>query len=261
MSTKEHVIGRDNLSQRFIFDFLTAMHTIVAGATRSGKSVFSYLVLMYAALDPRVKVMGVDPSGILLAPHRSEGDHMGIHLGTDNPEHMVEVAERAVRIMDQRIAMLMERGHDKVPDAAFGPEFPILLFVLEEYAGTLDTLKLADQSRRPADKLYPRMVGAVGRLLREGAKAGVRVLTILQKPEAATLHDRAQYSRRVSFRLDNRDAVAMLMESADPETTKWLMNVPPGMGLLHEAGEPMRRFRADRIEYSIYRALVTGAGQ
>src|SRR5699024_12028247 len=36
-------------------------HTVVAGATRSGKSVFSYVVLSQLARLPFVQVVGVDP--------------------------------------------------------------------------------------------------------------------------------------------------------------------------------------------------------
>ncbi len=250
--------GTDEHGHAVGFDFLAPMHTSTGGGTRSGKTVTSYSILAAAAQDARVCVVGVDPSGILLAPHLGNVDGRLIHLGTDDAGHAIDVVEALVRVMDARIRLILDHGHDKVPDTAFGPQFPVYLIVLEEYAGTLAWLQSLDQTRKPAERLHPRMVSAVGRLLREGAKAGLRVFTILQRPEAAVLHDRAQYSRRISHRLDNADSVRMLFEGADSETIQRLMNVRPGVGLIHEAGESLRFFRADYLDYAAYRAAVLG---
>lgn len=252
-----HKIGIDEYGCPLVWDFIEARHSVVAGQTRSGKSATAYVVNAAASDDSRVKVVGIDPSGILLGPHpEARSTSSKIHLGTSDPEHAVQVVEALVRIMDYRNANLLRQGHDKIPDLMFRAEFPIYLCVLEEYAGTLEWIKLQDATRKPADKLHPRLVGAVGRLLREGAKAGMRVLTIIQRPEASTLHDRAQYSRRISHRLDNADSVRMLFDAATPEQTSALMNAPPGVGCIQEAGTPMRRFRTDYIEYPAYTARV-----
>ena len=251
--------GIDENGKAVRFNFSAAMHTVLAGVTRSGKSVTAYSLLAEAALDPRVKVCGVDPSGILLAPHCASEDLVTCHLGTENPGEAIDVVERLVRIMDSRIKVLLERGFDKVPHEWFSPRDPILLVVLEEYAGTLEWLKSVDQSLKPAERLLPRMTSAVGRLLREGAKAGIRVLTIVQRPEAAVLHDRAQYARRISHRIDNADSMRMLFEGAKPELLDRLKSAAPGLGLLDEAGEPLRFFRAYDLDYQSYRRVVVAA--
>src|SRR5699024_12543066 len=59
-------------------------HTVVAGATRSGKSVFSYVVLSQLARLPFVQVVGVDPSGLLLAPFVDAGaEHLALGTAVD----------------------------------------------------------------------------------------------------------------------------------------------------------------------------------
>jgi DNA segregation ATPase FtsK/SpoIIIE-like protein len=255
----ESVVGRFEDGDSLQWDFATAAHSVIAGATRSGKSTLAYSVLSHAATSRHIAVVGVDPSGILLAPHRRSVSDWRVHLGTDNPHFAVDTMRELVGVMDARIDELMNRGLDKIPGAAFGPAFPLLLVVLEEYAGTLDWLRSNDALHR--ERLLPQMVGAVGRLLREGAKVGIRVLTLLQRPEATVLHDRAQYARRIAFRLDNADSVRMLHEASELDTVRRLMDAAPGVGLWHEAGERLRFFRADRLDYTTYRRTVLEAHQ
>lgn len=251
-------IGIDERGHPVYFDFAATIHTATAGRTRSGKSVYAYVVLAVAAMQPSVRVCGVDPSGILLAPHRrSESDPL-IHLGTGDPEAAVAVVEKLVAIMDKRISLLVSRGLDAVPMQAVRPEFPVHLCVLEEYPGTLAWLEMIDQPRKPAERLAPRMKSAVGRLLREGAKARVQVFTIAQRAEASTLHDRMQYARKVVFAQDNADSVRMLLD-VEPEIVSRILNMQPGQGMVHEAGSPPRFFRSDMMDYETYRRLVKHA--
>jgi len=251
-------IGIDERGYPVFFDFAATIHTATGGRTRSGKSVFAYVVLAVAALNEKVRVCGVDPSGILLGPHKADENDSLIHLGTGSPEGAVAVVERLVKIMDGRIKQLMERGLDAVPILSVRPEFPIHLIVLEEYPGTLAWLEVTDQPRKPADRLAPRMKAAVGRLLREGAKARMQVFTIAQRAEAATLHDRMQYARKVVFAQDNADSVRMLLD-VDPEVVSRILNLGPGQGVFHEAGATPRFFRSDFVDYETYRGVVMSA--
>lgn len=252
-------IGIDELGHSIFFDFSATIHTAVAGRTRSGKSVFAYVVLAVAALNEKVRVCGVDPSGILLGPHRV-GDDPLVHLGTSDPDAAVAVVERLVKIMDARIQKLMEHGLDAVPIGSVRREFPVHLCVLEEYPGTLAWLEMTDQAKKPAERLAPRMKAAVGRLLREGAKARVLVMTIAQRAEAATLHDRMQYARKVVFAQDNADSVRMLLD-VEPEVVSRILNLGPGQGITHEAGSEPRFFRSDFVDYETYRGVVMNASQ
>lgn len=76
--------------------------------------------------------MGVDPSGLLLAPHRRGDDDALIHLGTADPEAACQVVEQLVRMMDKRIRILLERGLDSVPKCVHRRAFPLFLIVFEE---------------------------------------------------------------------------------------------------------------------------------
>lgn len=254
--TRAPTFGVDENGRDVVWDHFAAMHSVIQGATRSGKSVLAYAVLAAAARDPRVRVVGVDPSGLLLAPHRRGNDDVLIHLGTADPESACQVVERLVRLMDERIRLLLERGLDSVPGQVHRPSFPLFVIVFEELPAILSWLASVDPSRKPAERYKPRMELAMGRLLRESGKAGMRVLTIIQRAEAATLPERSQYARRVSMRVDNSASVSLVMELATPDDVDRIMGLPPGQGVIHEAGSPLRFFRSDFLEYGDYRSAI-----
>lgn len=229
-------------------------HTILAGATRSGKSATSYVLLAGASCDPSIAIVGCDPSSLLLAPFEDAGQSQ-IVTGTRDLPAMAASLEALVQVMDERIAILRALGVDKF---APSPQRPTVLVVMEEYAGTLAACETYDAAQKPADRIKPKVLGAVGRLLREGAKAQIFVFTIIQRPDASILGgaDRAQYSRRITHRLDNADGVRMLNEDTDLDTTSRLMSARPGVGLLNEAGEPLRFFKSVLLEYPAFVGYV-----
>lgn len=226
-------------------------HTVISGATRSGKSVASYVILSQLADRQDIAVVGIDPSGILLGPWAElDGTHPWYALGAspDDLDHAVDVLTALVNLMDRRIADLLVHGVDKITD--FTPEHPAVIVVLEEYAGLLSALDAHDK------KAAKTATALVGRLLREGAKVGISVLTILQRPEASILHDRAQYSRRVTFRLDNADSVRMVAESATDDATDRILTLSPGRALFLEAGEQEQFVTFPNMSYEQYRRAV-----
>lgn len=251
--------GVDDQGAPVEFNFDWAVHTVLGGSTRSGKSVCSYRILAAAAYEPGIRVCGIDPSGLLLAPHRRGDDDLLIHLGTGDSASAVAVVERLVKLMDARIRMILDKGLDAVPAKAITADFPTYLVVLEEWPATQAWLESEDQTRKPAERLLPRMISAIGRLLREAAKARIFVFTIVQRAEASTLPQRSQYARRISFRTDNTSSVQMLFEIADTEMVERIMGFKPGQGMIHEAGDKPKFFKADFIDYADYRALVLNA--
>jgi len=230
---------------------------LLVGATRSGKSAMTYALLCQAASDPTVLVAGVDVSSILLSPFATEATKPWVHLGSANLEHAVEVVENMVSEMQRRLDFLIASGLDKVNP---GVDFPIVLFVLEEYPGLLGALDGWDAASgvKAADRLKPRLLLGVGRLLRESAKVGIRVLTISQTAHKEILGGdlRSQYSRRWCHRLDSAGDVSLCLESATKEQVEGLMTSQPGVSLYWEAGHPIVSARSHFIEYPAYRDFV-----
>jgi hypothetical protein len=206
-----------------------------------------------------IAVVGCDPSSVSLAPFAdaTTGGDPHIFLGTSDATllALLEFLVYLLAIMDGRITQLRRAGLDKLRPS---PGLPTILLVLEEYAGLLAACDAYDAIRKPGERIKPLILGHIGRILREGAKVQILVWAIIQRPDAAIIGgaDRAQFSRRITHRLDNADGVRMLNEDADPDTIQRLMQAKPGIGLLNEAGEPLRFFRSVLIDYPTYAAYV-----
>ncbi|MFU0804765.1 MAG: hypothetical protein ACFWTS_04585 [Pseudoclavibacter caeni] len=230
------------------FDWTDPVHTIISGRTGSGKSAGLYGVLLRAAADPRVQVWGVDPGEVTLNPFAAAHPDRFV-LGTASGEAVVALLTRLVEIMTDRLARLRRLGVDKVPSQLYSPEIPTILVVLEEWGGTFTAYER---------KVTQQIAALVGRLLREARKTGISVATVLQRPEAALLPDRAQYGRVLDYALDNADSVRMTMPTASPADIEWLTSkIPAGQGLLLDPnlGGP-HRFRSAWLPYEAYTAGV-----
>lgn len=226
-------------------------HTVVAGATRSGKSVTTYAILAGLSAMSWVQIAGIDPSSILLAPHaRDRPQQFALGTSPGAVTGAINLLDRLESEMDRRIARLAAVGIDAIPASWRDPRLPWIVVTLEEYAGFLASCTKNQRTEA---------VRVVGRILREGSKAGIHVLTILQRPEATILHDRAQYARRIVHRLDNADSVRMLLESASSEAIARHMNLPPGISVVHEAGAKSHLVRSDYLPYPSYARCVQTA--
>lgn len=232
-----------------------AAHMVVQGTTGSGKSVGLYSLLGQVVRAPDVRVTGVDPTGLLLGPWAGRrvlpiGNIPGPVCGTADPGRYVLVLDQLVREMDRRIANL-PAGADQVE---LGPDCPVLLVVLEEHPATL---RILDGHDPKLGKLYRALVG---RLLAEGRKAGVRVVLVTQRADAAIVgaYERGQASHRISFRVDSLDAVRMLHPDGTADVVAEHATAPAGVALLTAPGVPLTRLRAPWVTYAAYCAAVTG---
>lgn len=222
-------------------------HVVVSGITRTGKSKGSQS-LVVGTLLPWVKYCGIDPSAGLLKPLKFfSGRPQDFVLGSDLGwiDNAVALLERCVEVMRDRISSL--GWAEKIGD--FSTEVPVIVVVLEEYA---NLLVAAENHGKDGKKIKAKIISLVGSLLREGAKVGILCFTILQRAEAAVLHDRSQYSLRISYRQDNRDSIGMLFDQPEPEEISRIVSLSPGRGVLCDAGQPLRWFQTPNPAYSDY---------
>lgn len=222
-------------------------HVVISGITRTGKSKGSQS-LVVGTLCPWVQYVGVDPSAGLLKPLKFfSGRPDDFVLGSDPDwiDSAVTLLERCVEVMRSRIASL--GWAEKISD--FSTETPCVVVVLEEYANFLTAL---ESHGKDGKKLRGKVVSLVGSLLREGAKVGILCFTILQRAEAAVLHDRSQYSLRISYRQDNRDSINMLFDQPEQSDVARIVALLPGRGVLSDNGQPLRWFQTPNPEYSDY---------
>lgn len=244
------LLGRTETGEPITLDsWVDAGHAVVQGVTGAGKSGFAYAVLAQLVRDSAVRVAGVDPTGLLLRPFAGTADARWQVTSLRDPGAVEVLLTRLVDELDARVAALPVHL-DRVE---LGPDRPCVLVVLEEFPGLLRALDAADV------KLGKRVRALVARLLAEGRKAGVRVLLLAQRAEAATIgaFERAMCDLRVSFRTDNRSAVELLHPGTDSDTADAHTTALPGVALISRPGHPLSRFRAPWLgSYAAYSAAV-----
>jgi S-DNA-T family DNA segregation ATPase FtsK/SpoIIIE len=224
-------------------------HLVVQGCTGSGKSRWLYGVIPQLAARPDVLLAGADPTGLLLRPFTGTRHDVWMTSGMAEPLAHVELLERLVVEMDRRVLELpLDRDEVNV-----STDLPLIIVLLEELPGLLRTVEQVDT------KAYKRLRMLLSRLLAEARKAGMRVVMITQRAEATILggFERGQASLRVSFRVDNADAVRLLHPATPADQASEHMTAQPGIALMTAPGVPLRRFRAPMIRsYAHYAASV-----
>ncbi|MBG6190101.1 S-DNA-T family DNA segregation ATPase FtsK/SpoIIIE [Arthrobacter sp. CAN_A212] len=248
------VVGRTETGRNLSIDFGAAWHTAIQGQTRSGKSVLTYVCLSQLSRSARVVIAGCDPTGILLNPFSGASHKTWRSLGNSDMAAHRTALHRIVDEMDLRIARLREQNLDKM--IAFTPSLPLVVVVMEEYPGLLASARAWDllHGLKPGERVEPAISHAVGRLVRESAKAGMRVLLLAQRMSAQSVdtESRSQFGCRISLRLDNSDAVKMLHDNLPANLLDQFSTFDPGVGVIDAPGIPRERFRTDMLEYADY---------
>lgn len=239
------LVAQSDTGQSIWLDWSLAPHALIQGATRSGKSVWCYALLAQLASRPDVVIAGSDPSGILLGrPYEGTVHRTWQVTGTSNVTEHLELLRRLVEEMDRRITQLPERT-DKL--TAFDPVRPLLVVVLEEFAGLLRLASTLPTPRGEA-KVADQLRGLFGRLVSEGHKIGIRLLVISQRADATIIggFERGQLGMRVSFRVTDPEALVML----HPEGRDYFRQhsqALPGVALFEAPGTPLTRIRGPRM--------------
>jgi DNA segregation ATPase FtsK/SpoIIIE-like protein len=250
-------VGRKSDGTHWAIDFREAAHTLVTGSTRSGKSAFAYMALASVAADPTVLVCGLDVAGATLGPFAAHTADPWIALGASDISHHLRILYGLVAEMDRRIGLMVARGVDKLETCS---DIPLVLLVIEEFAGEIAAVEAYDIecNARGTERLASRARALIGRLLREGAKVGFRCMAITQRGAADVLGGelRAQFARRVTFRLDSIDSVRMINEVATTLEALQILNADPGVALVWEAGTPPFFARTDLLDYADFASYV-----
>jgi DNA segregation ATPase FtsK/SpoIIIE, S-DNA-T family len=251
------LLGVDDTGLRYRISPADMVHLAVQGATGSGKSVFTYGLIGQMLSTPEVLLAISDPSGLLTRPFEGT-DHAPWQVsGTSEPDAHVWLLERLVHEMDTRIRTIPHR-RDQVE---LGEDCPLIEVILEEYPGLLRAL---DDGRRAGGRVE-KVKRLVGRLISEGRKAGIRLVILANRFEAAVVDGftRDQCTVKVSFRVGNGDSIAMLHPTGRLEAEAHA-TAAAGVALLSGPGLALARIKSPYIgqpdgetAYAAYWDLVT----
>jgi hypothetical protein len=240
------VLGRVETGENVSVSLVDLGHMVVQGMTRSGKSRWTYGLLGQLAGCPDLIIAGSDVTDVLLRPFTGTRHADWQATGAHQLERHVEVVEGLVELMNQR--------HTRIPMTAdvlpVSDRDPIVLVVIEEYGALVDLLGTEDT--REKTKLQPRFRAAVRMLLAAGAKVGMRVLLITQRADASGPagiggYERGQAAVRLTFRVDNHEAVKLLHPEATKQAAEAHRYSPAGLALISGPELPLTRLRAPHL--------------
>lgn len=254
--TTRIVVGRCDDGTEAIIDLADAAHIAVQGMTRSGKSALLYTILGQLVAAANVHVCGIDPNQVLLGPlaEAPGTDSKDFVLGAD-PVAALALLDEACRVMDERARRLTDLGIAAYEE--FSSDLPLRVFVLEEYAGLLRQATAHDEGLKPGERTAGKIKQRVGRLVSEGAKAGIRIILITQRMDATIVDgdSRGQFGTRITMAVDNGDAVRMLHPQASPESVDSVVRFPVGRCLFWQH-RTEKFMQADFTPYSEYRSRL-----
>lgn len=261
MKSLEISLGVDEFGRPVRIDLAAdASHLIIQGQTRSGKSQLAYNLLAQAAMVPEIRLVGIDPTALLLAPVAQRGEDL-IALGADDWQGAIDVLRAVKTESDRRVATLVPARMDKIIE--FTGQAPLWLVVIEEYPAVLEGAQDEDleHGRKPGDRLEPRIRRLLRQIVAQSAKAGIRVMLLAQRAEASIIDgaSRSNIGTRISLRVDNPDSVRMLHPSADADLCKRVEGFAPGVALIDRPGQRRVVARGPLTTYRDYfDAVVRG---
>jgi S-DNA-T family DNA segregation ATPase FtsK/SpoIIIE len=209
---------------------LTGSHTLVAGASGSGKNSVMWCPLVSAApaiRDGLVRVSGIDPKGMELAYGRGVFSRYAV-TGAD----ALEVLKDLVGEMERRKALFA----GKVRTVPISTDNPLELLEFDEL-GALT--KYTDRKTRE------QITELVALLTTQGRALGITVRGYVQEPTKDTVPVRDLFPRRVCLRVATKSHVGMVLGENAYDRGAWANRIgesEAGVGYLFGEGirEPLR---------------------
>lgn len=224
-------VGIDEQGHPVEINLAASAHMMIAGATRSGKSVCTYGLLTHVArMGDHAQLLVADPNDATIAPFEQI---VSWSTNSVDPSPVIAMLKWVRSEMEARRAILRTMRADKV--AQFTPELPMIVVVIDEAANYLRTSDVSIRRELESELLA---------VASQGAKFGVRLVLITQRPDSTILPTaiRSQLSARISFGLEDLETAKMIFPDI-PEPSA-LLGLLPGVGYFKGIGASERRFRA-----------------
>ncbi|MFD5620632.1 FtsK/SpoIIIE domain-containing protein [Streptomyces yangpuensis] len=220
VSTDDVLLGLDEDGTPIVLNLAYSAHALIAGATRSGKSITVNTLLAYASLMRDVRLIVIDPNLAAVAPWWRTAYKVSDAIHPDEPTEIL----RWVREEMQRRERLFWSGRtDRISE--FSPELPLLLVVIDE---------VANYTRHPDRKARERFEAELLAIASQGAKFGVRLWLLTQKPSADVLTTavRTNLSARICHRVDTiEDFLHLFPDGRDLDITAADRTMPQGVSI------------------------------
>jgi DNA translocase FtsK/SpoIIIE-like protein len=167
-------------------NFAKGVHRALQGATRSGKSVTLYTLILSSLLMRDTVTVVIDPNGATVAPFWQVADFV---CDSQNPKDATALLDVVIEAMYERKKLFTELRTDRITD--FSPELPLWNVFIDE------------NSNFEGDKKYAEKLKIAAKQL---AKFGGRITIADQKLSAEALSTaiRINLFDRISHRVESR---------------------------------------------------------
>lgn len=224
-STSSIHLAMDQHGQPIEVTLATSAHGLLAGVTRSGKSITVNTLLASASLMRDVRMVIIDPNLAAAAPwwrtaHRVSSDQ--------HPSEATELLAEVRAEMETRQGLFWNGRTDQLTD--FDEDLPLYLVVIDEVT---NYTRHAD--KKAAEAFQAELLG----LASQGAKFGVRLWLIAQKPSADVVPTavRTNLTSRVCHRVDTtEDFVHLFPDGRQLGISAADREMPKGVSIAHVSG-------------------------
>jgi len=231
--------------------------TLLAGQTRSGKTVFMNNLIAACAMDPSVRLAMFDGKGTLT--FRRYQDIAKVDRSAD-PAELLKFLTELDREVERRYEMLADLGEEKLSREIYSSSMPLFVVFIDEVGNYTVTY--------PNKKIGQSVVHMLSSVAAKGAGAGVLLILANQRVsvEFIPAKIRANISQRISFRVADRIENDMILGPGSAKRGYDASSIPRGVehrgiGFADIDGHKPVKFRADLIEYKDTLAIAAKAAR
>ena len=206
-------LGKDVAGEIVVTDIAKMPHTLIAGATGSGKSVcINTLItsIIYKAKPSEVKLLMIDPKVVELSVYNGI-PHLLIPVVTD-PKKAAGALAWAVQEMVKRYSLFAEKkvrdmkGYNTLAEKEGNPKLPQIVIIIDELA---DLMMVAAKD----------VEDAICRLAQMARAAGMHLVIATQRPSVDVITGiiKANIPSRIAFSVSSQVDSRTILDSAGAE--------------------------------------------
>lgn len=213
--------------------FAGSVHGLIAGTTRSGKSIQANTLFAAASLTRNVRLVLLDPNLAAVAPWWRTAYRV---CESTDPNDAAEILEEILAELEQRKDLFWKLRTDRITE--FSDEVPLYVIPIDEAAA------YTQSGNKKGSERFTTVLKA---LAAQSAKYGGRVWVLTQKPSSDVLSTviRMNLTDRLCFRVDTiEDFVMVFSEGRNLPITAADRTMPQGVGIVSLGSVVPQRFRA-----------------
>lgn len=219
------LVGETHEGDPLWVDMAEHPHTLVAGETGSGKSVFLHLLIANAAQRKDTKLYLIDPKRVEFSNYSKS--KLITHISHEYSD-TIATLKNLVSIMEQRYSLMAQMRMKSIKDAP--SMFEKIVVIIDEAA---DLVMQQDKKEKEFESL-------VVRLAQKSRAAGIYLVLATQRPSVDVITGliKANFPARIAFKVASKSNSRVIMDANGAETL-----LGKGDGIIKSANRDYIRFQ------------------